>query len=154
MVGTCTAYVGSLFVTQHMWTCMHTFEHTCHTHAPITRILYIFFLTLLPFAVKTCAKVTVSNASVLPDQAQFDYGTSATYTCSTGYELASGDLVRTCQDDKSWDGTEPVCQSRYRVYKIIYNGTFCRHSGTMDSRERLVYMSQFGQFQHQRSLSD
>jgi len=61
------------------------------------------------FAVKTCAKLIVPNASVLPDQADYDYATIATYACNTGYELNSGDLVRTCQADKSWSDTTPSC---------------------------------------------
>ena len=81
---------------------------------------YLCFLTLLPFVVKQCASVTVPNASVLPDQAKYDNGTSATYTCNTGYEHASGDLVRTCQANESWSGTKLECQSRYSVYKWYF----------------------------------
>jgi len=55
--------------------------------------------------------VSVVNASVVPDQTEYDYGTNATYTCVTGYERAIGDLVRMCQANQSWSGSALVCQS-------------------------------------------
>jgi hypothetical protein len=32
------------------------------------------------------------------------------YGCSTGYTLASGDLVRACKKDSTLTGSPPVCQ--------------------------------------------
>ena len=32
------------------------------------------------------------------------------YTCNIGYELGSGDRIRTCLDDGNWNGTEPICR--------------------------------------------
>ena len=34
---------------------------------------------------------------------------TATFTCSTGYELV-GDSTLTCQSDGTWDSPPPVCQ--------------------------------------------
>ena len=34
---------------------------------------------------------------------------TATFTCSTGYELV-GDSTLTCQSDGTWDNPTPVCQ--------------------------------------------
>ena len=44
----------------------------------------------------------------------YDYGTTATYQCDSGYELTGGDTVRTCTGDGSsqvdqWNGTAPIC---------------------------------------------
>ena len=44
----------------------------------------------------------------------YDYGTTATYQCDSGYELTGGDTVRTCTGDGSspvgqWNGTILVC---------------------------------------------
>ena len=44
----------------------------------------------------------------------YDYGTTATYQCDSGYELTGGDTVRTCTGDGSsaegqWNGTAPAC---------------------------------------------
>jgi len=55
--------------------------------------------------------VSVPNASVLPDQAQYAVGVEATYSCNTGYELAGGNLQRTCIAGAIWSGDEPICQS-------------------------------------------
>ncbi len=51
------------------------------------------------------------------------YGTIATYQCNSGYNITSGDRVRTCTGDGStpsgqWSGTAPQC-SRMFYYCII-----------------------------------
>ena len=38
-----------------------------------------------------------------------DHSDTITYTCLSGYEKTSGNLVRTCQADKNWSGSPPVC---------------------------------------------
>ena len=55
--------------------------------------------------------ITYSNITV---EGQYDYGTTATYQCDSGYELTGGDTVRTCTGDGSspegqWNGTAPHC---------------------------------------------
>ncbi len=40
------------------------------------------------------------------------FGSTATYSCDTGYKL-SGSLSRTCRADGSWSNTIPSCQSTY-----------------------------------------
>ena len=47
----------------------------------------------------------------------YEYGTTATYQCDSGYELTGGDTVRTCTNDGSrpvgqWNGTAPVCKGK------------------------------------------
>ena len=47
----------------------------------------------------------------------YDYGTTATYQCDSGYELTGGDTVRTCTGDGSspvdqWNGTAPACTGK------------------------------------------
>ena len=64
-------------------------------------------------AVKTCAApASVPFSSRLPNQATYEYSTSISYTCDTGYSHTSGDLLRTCQANTTWSGTEPVCMSK------------------------------------------
>ena len=36
-------------------------------------------------------------------------GQNATYSCNNGYHL-TGDSVRTCQENGTWDNEEPTCQ--------------------------------------------
>ena len=38
-----------------------------------------------------------------------------TYTCIPGFELVSGDLVRNCTTNASYDGSPPNCQSKVVV---------------------------------------
>ena len=42
----------------------------------------------------------------------FEAGNTATYSCLTGFGLADGDSVRTCEGPPigSWNGTAPTCQ--------------------------------------------
>ena len=50
-----------------------------------------------------------------PDSGQVDtssgtiFGSTATYTCDTGYTL-SGSQTRTCGADGLWTPSEPICQ--------------------------------------------
>ena len=41
-------------------------------------------------------------------------GSTATYTCDSGYQL-SGDQTRTCQNTGVWSGEEPTCIGSHRV---------------------------------------
>ena len=46
-------------------------------------------------------------------------GSSATYTCNTGYQL-EGTSPRTCQDNGTWSGSDPTCTRMYtNEIKII-----------------------------------
>ena len=51
-----------------------------------------------------------------PDNGRVDYettlGSTATYTCNTGYQL-DGDSTRTCQSDETWSGSAPTCTRMY-----------------------------------------
>ena len=38
------------------------------------------------------------------------FGSSATYSCDSGFLLISND-TRVCQEDGQWSGDDPVCQS-------------------------------------------
>ena len=57
--------------------------------------------------------VTYSSDTTEP----YDYRTTATYQCDSGYELTGGDTVRTCTGDGSspvgqWNGTAPTCTGK------------------------------------------
>ena len=52
--------------------------------------------------------------------APYDLGTTATYSCNSGYSLV-GDEVRTCGGDGSstmgvWDLSEPSCECKLATY--------------------------------------
>ena len=65
----------------------------------------------------TCSALAVANGGIAYSSditGHFDYGTTATYQCDSGYELTGGDTVRTCTGDGSssvgqWNGTALAC---------------------------------------------
>ncbi|XP_064386521.1 uncharacterized protein LOC135335055 isoform X2 [Halichondria panicea] len=65
----------------------------------------------------TCSALTIDNGMIVysSDMTEpYDYGTTATYECDTGYEITGGESERTCTSDGSssvgqWSGTAPVC---------------------------------------------
>ncbi|XP_063416134.1 sushi, von Willebrand factor type A, EGF and pentraxin domain-containing protein 1-like [Mytilus trossulus] len=44
-----------------------------------------------------------------PADGSYNYLNKITYSCNRGYEVQSGNLERSCQDDKTWSGSPPVC---------------------------------------------
>ena len=77
-------------------------------------------LSTLTFSEVSCGLLPpvnfTTNSSTQGDGIYLD---QITYNCSTGYQHSSGDLVRNCTSDGTWDGTAPNCTS-----KVIYQG-FC-----------------------------
>jgi len=51
-------------------------------------------------------------------------GSTATYTCDLGYNITSGDHVRTCQANEVWSGTEPICESMMCDETYVANGVY------------------------------
>ncbi len=59
--------------------------------------------------------IVYSNGGTTPP---FDYGTTATYQCNDGYNLANGDIERTCTGNGTtsvgqWSGTAPHCSRMF-----------------------------------------
>ena len=50
------------------------------------------------------------------------YTATITYTCVSGYEHTSGTLIRTCQANRNWNGSQPVC-SKYSQASKNWNGS-------------------------------
>jgi len=44
-----------------------------------------------------------------------NYDDTITYTCLSGYNQTFGNLDRTCQADKNWTGSPPVC-CKYHIF--------------------------------------
>ncbi|CAH1248696.1 CSMD1 [Branchiostoma lanceolatum] len=57
------------------------------------------------------------------------FGYTTTTTCDPGYDLVSGDTVRTCQASGEWSGSPVLCQKTCCVQPSLqhgsYNGTTC-----------------------------
>ena len=54
--------------------------------------------------------------SYQPDETPPTVGANATYVCNMGYVL-EGNSMRTCDDNRTWTGSAPVC---LREYSTIY----------------------------------
>jgi len=60
-----------------------------------------------------CGKVSCGDPGTIAHSAKsgtsYLYQDKVTYSCSSGYELKSGNLQRTCGPTKAWSGAKPVC---------------------------------------------
>ena len=70
----------------------------------------IFFLGL-SFSERQCPDLrNLTNGRVnYPNKM---VGSVATYTCNPDFLIVSGDIMITCQNDSTWDGTEAVCAGK------------------------------------------
>ena len=74
--------------------------------------------------------LTYSTGSVETVEDQYDFETTATYQCNSGYELTGGDTVRTCAGDGSspvgqWNGTAPNCTGKETIFCMFYIDVIC-----------------------------
>ena len=79
-------------------------------------IIVLLFLFCFVFTEILCPilHASSSNKYVLSNQAdKYTVDMNLTAECIVGYELSSGNLVRTCQENGEWSGQEPICTSRY-----------------------------------------
>ena len=69
--------------------------------------LYVFFLSIV-----ACSSLdTPTNGMIdctLGDENTANPGESCTFLCDTGFVLRGSD-IRTCQNDRSWNGSETTC---------------------------------------------
>lgn len=65
--------------------------------------------TLIIVEPVTCTNPPVVSFATKSSQTGSTYLDKITYTCDKGYERTGGYLVRTCKEDKTWDGSPPVC---------------------------------------------
>ena len=75
----------------------------------------IFFNLSIVFVVISCGPpAKVANAK----QSGFDfsYGSTVTYTCTSGYTPAhAATMSRVCRADGQWDGATPICTRKYHM---------------------------------------
>ncbi len=68
----------------------------------------------------------------------FDYQTTATYSCDTGYGMSGGDTVRTCVSSTAgpgeWSGTVPTCEGVYSCVSNLVINYGCNYQGQIDLR--------------------
>ncbi len=74
-----------------------------HTRFPVAS-------TLTP-SVQDCGNPSPPSNGQVALSSGSTYGSTATYSCDTGYNLVGGGSIRSCQDDAAWSGKQPTCQS-------------------------------------------
>lgn len=72
----------------------------------------------LPFPVLNVDQILYD---AVPNPINYPFETAAEYRCNEGFELVSGDQVRTCYENGNstigiWSGVEPVCQGEYSFF--------------------------------------
>ena len=67
---------------------------------------------LFPLTVVVCGTLTNPVNGQVSDTAGTTFGQTATYSCSTGFNLV-GDNTRTCQATGMWSGSAPTCQGTF-----------------------------------------
>ena len=88
--------------------------------APICIGIYTYFhkylnaIDLLYRFTATCDDLTLPNGAVIynPSTTSKLEGTVASFSCNTGYTLSST-ATRTCQSDRQWSGSTPVCSCKW-----------------------------------------
>ena len=78
-------------------------------------MLLFFFLEIVCNSLLALANGMITYAT--DTNAPFDYQTTASYSCSSGYGLSGGDRVRTCVGSSAepgeWSGTAPTCEGQF-----------------------------------------
>ena len=86
--------------------------------------------------IAVCSNLTLINGNITYNAGSPDsrpIGTTATYTCNTGYTLTGGTTTRVCVTGGNWNGSTPTCQgefcSSYAVRIQIRNVLLCIDTG-------------------------
>ena len=66
----------------------------------------------------SCDEVYVNLTTKSPDIPLYDYNTTVTYDCLTGYYISTGDRTRQCQVNGTWSGSVPVCSSNHKACEM------------------------------------
>lgn len=65
------------------------------------------------------------NGVVILDQGTTRFGDEARYECNEGYNMTSGDGIRTCTAGTMWSGEEPQCERKLNLVLVIMR-SICR----------------------------
>jgi len=74
--------------------------------------MYNFWCLFKPFLVTCLSLADPSNGAItcsVGDDGVLSYEDTCTTICDTGYEIQTGDAMRTCQSDGTWSGADSQC---------------------------------------------
>ena len=79
-----------------------------------TRRLICCSIISTNISISSSLVVTCSEPASVPDSSRSEeppyyYSDDLTYTCDLGFELSSGDAIRTCTASGTWSGAAPTC---------------------------------------------
>lgn len=67
-------------------------------------VLILYFISVV-----TCPILVQPQNGDVEHPNGVEFGSTALYTCDSGYVIGSGDLERACQANGTWGGSEAVC---------------------------------------------
>ncbi|XP_063415983.1 CUB and sushi domain-containing protein 3-like [Mytilus trossulus] len=67
----------------------------------------------------TCPVLADMIFAITTNETGTNYQDTITYACNPGYELTSGSLTRQCMDDKTWNGSAPICGKHFSKVSIL-----------------------------------
>ena len=77
-----------------------------------------------------CPDMRINDTVIIKNQiGKYRFMDNIIMECILGYELITGDLISTCQHNRTWNGTIPICKS-------LLKSTICECIHTM----HLFYM--------------
>ena len=82
-----------------------------------------YCLLYMPFSVGvSCGAPGIPSNGKVNTSAGTFFGDVARYLCDTGYTL-SGPAERTCQANRTWNGSVPTCESE--ICSVVINFAYC-----------------------------
>jgi hypothetical protein len=89
----------------------------------------------------SCVRVTCPAPDHVPNvivqSGGYEFGATIEYECIEGYSLTTGSFNRTCQANKTWSGSPPIC-ARHTVpvaeYRSWFRGIEHRRQGNRGAR--------------------
>jgi len=84
----------------------------------IVMIYLSFYNNLLQFLVINCG-IPENGTNTVGAGSDYTYNNNVTYDCILGYEVQSGNALRTCQANGNWSGTPLICSGKYYILAYI-----------------------------------
>ena len=102
-----------------------------------TKTIFIWHMFILG-----CAKLAAPSNGLVTYPIGTTYRSVARFSCQPGYTLV-GVVERTCMEDKSWNGTYPVCEinsMKFNKYLLVFasNDIISDHKNTFHCKLMLI----------------
>ena len=85
---------------------------------PVMFSMYLVEYVSFISPVVQCPQLNATSPLII-DINTTTYLSMVNYACEFGYNLI-GNSIRTCQENRSWTGIEPECESKYTLHLYTY----------------------------------